>query len=72
MIYGFANQSINVKGLITLLVMLDQRENIVIEKEEFLVVDQPSTYNAIIGQPLIKKTSMVTVVHCLTVKFPLP
>ena len=39
---------------------------------DFLVVDQPSAYNVIIGRPLMKKTNMVPVVYCLTVKFPTP
>ena len=39
---------------------------------DFLVIDQPSAYNAIIGRPLMKKTSMVIVVYCLIVKFPTP
>ena len=48
-IYGFTNQLINVKGLITLLVTVGQWENTIIEKTKFLVVDQPSAYNASIG-----------------------
>ena len=46
------------------------RPGSVTEMVNFLVVDQPSAYNAIIGQPLMKKTNMVTTVYCLTVKFP--
>ena len=38
----------------------------------FLVVDQPSTYNAIFGQSLMKQTNMVTVVYCLMIKFLKP
>ena len=40
--------------------------------DDFLVVDQPSAYNAIIGRPLMKKTNMVSAVYCLTIKFPIP
>ena len=39
---------------------------------DFLVVDQPSAYNAIIGRLLMKKTNMVSAVYCLTVKFSTP
>ena len=39
---------------------------------DFLVVDQPYAYNAIIERPLMKKTNMVSVVYCLTVKFSTP
>ena len=48
-IYDFSNQPIKVKGSITLLVTLDQVENTVTEQAKFLVVDQPSAYNAIIS-----------------------
>ena len=40
------------------------------EMVDFLVVDQPSTYNAIIGRPLMRKMNMVSAVYCLIVKFP--
>ena len=69
-IYGFANQPINVKGLINLPVILGQDDHKVTIPANFLVVDLPSAYNAIIGRPLMKQTSMVTAVYCLTVKFP--
>ena len=69
-IYGFTNQLIKVKGVITLFVTLNQKENTITKKVEFLVVDQPSTCNAIIGRPFMKKTNMVTTVYCLTIKFP--
>lgn len=38
----------------------------------FLVVDQPSAYNAIFDRTLMKQTQMVTVVYCLIVKFLTP
>ena len=50
-IYGFANLPIRVKSIITLSVMLGQGEHIVTITIDFLVVDQPSAYNAIIDQP---------------------
>ena len=68
-IYNFTNQSIWIKGLIKLLVTLSLGDNLVTILAEFLVVDLPSTYNAIIFRPLMNKTSMVTTVYCLTVKF---
>ena len=36
---------------------------------DFLVIDQPSAYNAIISRLLMKKTNMVTTIYCLTIKF---
>ena len=60
------------KGLVTLSVTLDQKENTIIEKVKFLIVDQPSAYNVIIDQPLMKKIKMVTAIYCLIVKFLKP
>ena len=71
-IYEFANQSIQVKGVITLPITIGQGEHTVTEMADFLVVDQPSAYNTIIDRPLMKKTNMVSTVYCLTVKFPTP
>ena len=71
-IYGFANQPINIKGLIMLPMVLGQGDNKVTILVDFLVVDLLSTYNAIFGRPLMKWTSMVIAVYCLTVKFPTP
>ena len=48
LIYGFSNQPIKAKGVITLPVTIGQGEHTVIIMADFLVVDQPSTYNAII------------------------
>ena len=37
---------------------------------DFLVVDYPSTYNIILGQPTLKKLKAVTSTYYLKVKFP--
>ena len=63
---------IKVKGLINLSITLGMGDNVVTNEAEFLIVDQSSTYNAIIDWQLMKKTSMVTAVYCLTIKFPTP
>ena len=68
-IYGFANQPIKAKGIIMLPVTLGQGEHTITVIADFLIVDQSSTYNAIISRPLMKKTSMVTTVYSLTIKF---
>ena len=58
--------------MVSLHVTLGQKENIVTKTVEFLVVYQPSTYNAIIDQSLMKKTNMVKTVYYLTIKFSTP
>ena len=60
------------KGLIDLPITLGIGDNVVTKEVKFLIVNQPSVYNTIINRPLIKKTSMVTAVYCLTIKFPTP
>ena len=52
--------------------MIDQGEHTATEMVDFLVVDHPSSYNAIIGRPLMKKTNMVSAVYYPTVKFLTP
>ena len=71
-IYGFANQPIQPKRIITLPITIGQGKHTTTVTTDFLLVDQPSAYNAIIGRPLMKKTNMVSTVYCLTVKFPTP
>ena len=71
-IYEFFNQSIQAKRVITLPIIIGQGEHIVTEMADFLVVDQSSAYNAIIGRPLMKKTNMVSAIYCFTVKFLTP
>ena len=71
-IYGIANQPIRPNGIITLPITIGQGEHTITVMADFLVVDQLSAYNAIIGRPLMKKTNMVSAVYCLTVKFPTP
>ena len=71
-IYGFANQPIRPKRIITLPITIGQGEHTTMVMADFLVVDQPTAYNAIIGRPLMKKTNMVSAVYCLTVKFSTP
>ena len=71
-IYGFANQPIPVKGTVSIPVTIGDGEHTVNAMVDFLVVDQPSAYNAIFGHPLMKKLKMITAVYCLMVKFPTP
>ena len=38
---------------------------------DFLVVDFPSSYNVIIGRPMLNKWKAATSTYCLKVKFPI-
>ena len=37
---------------------------------DFLVVKCLSTFNGVLGRPLLKALKAVTSIHCLTIKFP--
>ena len=38
---------------------------------EFLTIDCPSTFNGVIGRPLLKVLKAVTLIHYLIMKFPM-
>ena len=67
--YGFTNQPILVKRRIILSVIMGDGNHTITTMVDFLVVDQPSAYNIILGRPLMKTTTMVMAVYCLTIKF---
>ena len=71
-IYEFVNQLIRAKKVINFSITIGQGEHTITVMTSFLVINQSSAYNAIIGRPLIKKTSMVTAIYCLTIKFLTP
>ncbi|OMO89413.1 Integrase, catalytic core [Corchorus capsularis] len=71
-IYGFNLTPIPTKGTAYLSVCIGDGEHILNFMHTFVVVDLPSSYNCLIGRPLMKKTKMVDAVYCLTVKFPTP
>lgn len=61
------------KGSINLPVIIgDEVDCRTLVVTKFLVVDQPSAFNAIFGRPIMKKAKMITAIYCLTVKFPTP
>ena len=37
---------------------------------DFLVVNCPSAFNGVLGRPLLRALKVVTLIHCLTMKFP--
>lgn len=71
-LYGFIGASVSVKGLIRLPVTLGDEPCIAIQVTDFMVVDQPSAYNAIVGRPILKEMRVVTSIYHLSMKFPTP
>ena len=37
---------------------------------DFLIVKCPSTFNGVLGKPLLKALKEVTSIHCLTMRLP--
>ena len=57
-------------GTITLLVVVGAYLQQITKDVNFLVVDCPSSYNAIIGRPTLNGWKVVTSTYHLSVKFP--
>ena len=38
---------------------------------DFLAVKCPSTFNGVLARPLVKALKVMTLIHCLKIKFPI-
>ncbi|KAL5560504.1 hypothetical protein UlMin_036715 [Ulmus minor] len=66
---GFTGDSISSEGILNLLVELGSSPCQHIQAVDFVLVDCPSPYNAIIGRPTLNKIRVVTSTYHLLVKF---
>ncbi|KAL5552735.1 hypothetical protein UlMin_040136 [Ulmus minor] len=69
-LYGFTGDSIHSEGVLNLPVELGTHPCQHIQSVEFVVVECPSLYNAIIGRPTLNTIRAVTSTYHLLVKFP--
>lgn len=69
-IYGFAGESIKVKGTIRLLVTLGSSVSSTTQIADFMVVDQESFHNSLVGRPILKGMRVVTSIYHLSMNFP--
>ncbi|KAL5573255.1 hypothetical protein UlMin_022852 [Ulmus minor] len=67
---GFTGDSISSEGILNLPVELGSSLCQHIQAVDFVLVDCPSLYNAIIGRPTLNKIRAVTSTYHLLVKFP--
>ncbi|KAL5567544.1 hypothetical protein UlMin_024119 [Ulmus minor] len=67
---GFTGDSISSEGILNLPVELGSSPYQHIQAVDFVLVDCPSPYNAIIGRPTLNKIRAVTSTYHLLVKFP--
>ena len=70
-LYEFTGDHVILKGIIKLAVTLGEYPRMAIIVTEFLVVNYLSAFNRVIGRPLLKTLKAVTLIHCLTMKFPM-
>ena len=68
---GFDGMKVQPVGIITLPVMEGAYPQQVARDVNFLVVDCPSSYNAIIGRPTLNSWKAITSTYHLSVKFPM-
>lgn len=67
---GFVRERVQRMGVVTLPVTTGTSLRQATVMRNFLIVDQPSAYNAIIGRPTLKKLRAITSTHHLKMKFP--
>ena len=71
-IYDFTGDLVVPLGMISLPMTVGEypRQSYVITN--FLVLDQPSAFNTVLGRPSLRKLRAVTSIHHLLMKFPTP
>ena len=69
---SFSEDRVYPKGIISLQITAGTYPAQVTRMVDFLIVDCPSSYNVILGQPTLNRLKAVTSIYCLKVKFPTP
>ena len=69
-IYGFTRNSVIPKRTIKLVVTRGDPPLTVTIVIDFLTVNCPSTFNGVLGKPLLRDLKAMTSIHYLTIKFP--
>ena len=70
-LYGFTGDHVIPKGTINLAVTLGEHPRVPTMVTEFLVVNFPLAFNGVIGRQLLRNLKAVTLIHCLTLMFPI-
>ena len=71
-VYDFTGDRVMPLGVISLPMTLGEhpRQSCVIG--DFLVIDQPSAFNAVLGRPSLRELKAITSIHQVLMKFPMP
>ena len=67
---SFSKDKVYPREIVTLTVMVGSYPLQVTNQHNFLLVDSPSSYNVIIGRPILNCWKAATSTYCLKVKFP--
>ncbi|PON34879.1 hypothetical protein PanWU01x14_340680 [Parasponia andersonii] len=69
-LYSFTGDSLMPMGMIELMVSIGTFPRVSLIMTQFLVVDCPSAFNAVLGRPTLRELRAVTSIYYLTMKFP--
>ncbi|XP_030936012.1 uncharacterized protein LOC115961117 [Quercus lobata] len=68
---SFSGDKVYPRGIVTLTVTAGSYPLQVTNQHNFLIVDSPSSYNVIIGRPMLNRWKAAISTYCLKVKFPI-
>ncbi|XP_074346599.1 uncharacterized protein LOC141685395 [Apium graveolens] len=71
-VYGFSGAGVRVMGSIRLPCTLRESPLSVTKMLEFKVLNQESSHNVLLGRPFLREMRVITFIHHLTIKFPMP
>ena len=71
-VYNFTGHSVGPLGVISLPMILGEYPRQSCVMVDFLVIDQPSAFNAVLRRPSLRESRVVTSIHHLLMKFPTP
>ena len=71
-IYGFTRDSVTPLGVISFLMTLGEYPRQSCVMADFLVIDQPSAFNALLGRPSLRELKAITNIYHLLMKFLTP
>ena len=69
-VYGFTGDSVTLMEVISLPMIVGDYPRQSCVMADFMVIDQPSTFDAVLGRPSFKAMKVITGIYHLMMKFP--